>query len=265
VLKAIVAGGGIAGLASAIALERAGWAVSIHERTTEIRPLGAALSLWPNATAALARLEILDRVTAAGAPLRAMFVGDQAGRPIMATRRMTEPALMVTRSALHDSLTGALLHGSMVLGDAIASVDQDGQGVTVRFADDRVGFADLLIDAGGIRSPIANRLIGGPATYRGYGGVIALSDPVETELDGMACEYWGRHERFGLFEIADNRRYWFYMNTQGVDAKPPAQVDVLRRAAGWPAGIAEAVGATPPDRLIPFAIHAKSRPHRLRR
>ena len=43
--KAIVAGGGIAGLASAIALEQAGWSVSLHERAAEIRPLGAALSL----------------------------------------------------------------------------------------------------------------------------------------------------------------------------------------------------------------------------
>ena len=106
-------------------------------------------------------------------------------------------------------------------------------------------------------------LIGGPATYRGYGGVIALSDAVETKLDGMACEYWGRHERFGLFKIAGDRRYWFYMSTQGVDAKPPAHVDVLRRAAGWPAGVAEAVGATPPDGLIPFSIHAKLPPKRL--
>lgn len=51
---ALVAGAGTAGLSAAIALRQAGWSVSIHERAAKLEPLGAALSLWPNATAALA-------------------------------------------------------------------------------------------------------------------------------------------------------------------------------------------------------------------
>lgn len=260
--RAIVAGGGIAGLASANALEQSGWTVSVHERASEIRPLGAALSLWPNATDALERLGLLSAVTAVGAPLRAMFVGDQAGRPIMAARRMTSSALMVTRAALQDSLARAV-QSPVTLGDAIDSVEQDTQGVTVRYGDGRTEKADLLIDAGGIWSPIAEAAIGDRAEFRGYGGVIALSDRVESDLGGAASEYWGRHERFGLFEIVDNRRYWFFMQTQAADAAPPTHGEVSRRSTGWPMAIAEAVDATPPDRLIPCVIHAKPPPKRL--
>jgi 2-polyprenyl-6-methoxyphenol hydroxylase-like FAD-dependent oxidoreductase len=260
--KAIIAGGGIAGLASATALEQAGWAVSIHERAADIKPLGAALSLWPNATAALDRLGLLEQVTGGGAPLHAMFVGDQAGTPIMAARRMTSPALMVTRAALQDCLASAV-KCPVVLDDAIKAVDQVDDCVIVRFADGRTETTDLLIDAGGIRSSIANAMIDGRADYRGYGGVIALSDRVDGKLDGLASEYWGRHERFGLFEITDNRRYWFFMQTQKADAIPLTHAEVSEKSKAWPRGIAEAVDATPPERLIPFSIHAKPPPKRL--
>ena len=42
---AIIIGGGIGGLASAIALGRIGWAVSVYEQAPELREVGAGLSL----------------------------------------------------------------------------------------------------------------------------------------------------------------------------------------------------------------------------
>src|SRR5690606_41222630 len=43
---AIVAGGGIGGLATAIALERIGWRVTVLEQATEFAEIGAGLSIW---------------------------------------------------------------------------------------------------------------------------------------------------------------------------------------------------------------------------
>ena len=48
-MKAIITGGGIAGLASALALTRRGWQVEVFERALEFTEAGAGLSLWPNA------------------------------------------------------------------------------------------------------------------------------------------------------------------------------------------------------------------------
>ena len=72
--RAIIVGGGIAGLASGIAFANAGWEVTVLERAPRIEPMGAALSLWPNACAAMARLGILGAVTAAAAPIRQMLL-----------------------------------------------------------------------------------------------------------------------------------------------------------------------------------------------
>ena len=52
-MRAIIIGGGIAGLASALALTRRGWRVEVFERAPEFTEVGAGLSLWPNALRAL--------------------------------------------------------------------------------------------------------------------------------------------------------------------------------------------------------------------
>lgn len=46
-MKAIIVGGGIAGLASAFALTRRGWQVEVFERAPEFTKVGAGLSLLP--------------------------------------------------------------------------------------------------------------------------------------------------------------------------------------------------------------------------
>ena len=55
-MKALIAGGGIAGLATGIALRQAGFDVEIFERAPELREIGARLMIWPNGTRSLEAL-----------------------------------------------------------------------------------------------------------------------------------------------------------------------------------------------------------------
>jgi 2-polyprenyl-6-methoxyphenol hydroxylase-like FAD-dependent oxidoreductase len=70
-MKAIIIGGGIAGLASALALTRRGWQAEVLERAPEFTEAGAGLSLWPNVLRALDALGV-------GEPVRGRA---HAGRP----------------------------------------------------------------------------------------------------------------------------------------------------------------------------------------
>ena len=56
--EVVVAGAGIGGLATALALRRHGFGVIVLERSAELREIGAGLTLWPNGTAALAALGV---------------------------------------------------------------------------------------------------------------------------------------------------------------------------------------------------------------
>lgn len=52
-LKIVIAGAGIGGLAAAACLKAAGFEVELYERARELRAVGSALSLMPNALTAL--------------------------------------------------------------------------------------------------------------------------------------------------------------------------------------------------------------------
>lgn len=56
--SAVVVGAGIGGLGAARALQVAGWQVQVLERAPEMNPVGAGISLWPNAVRALHALDI---------------------------------------------------------------------------------------------------------------------------------------------------------------------------------------------------------------
>ena len=255
--KAVIIGAGIAGLAAGIALKRAGWKVEVIERAARIEPLGAALSLWPNACAALTSLGIAESVTEVAAPIRSMLLADNRGRHII-DRKIPGPALLITRAALQGALIDELGSGDLRLGCAADDIDARG---IVTLGDGSTIAGDLIVDGGGIRAPSLRAIA---PRYAGYAGVLALSEPVGVScLDGLAAEYWGDSERFGVFELPGRRRYWFYMRSQASDAPMPSLADCLDRAAGWPSSIGEAISATREERLTPFAVHTNAPPRSL--
>ena len=65
-MRAIIAGAGVGGLTTALALSRAGFDATIYEQAVALEEFGAGLQLTPNATRVLARLGALDAVREVG-------------------------------------------------------------------------------------------------------------------------------------------------------------------------------------------------------
>lgn len=65
-MKAIIVGAGIGGLSAGIALTRIGWDVEIYERVTEVKPVGAAISVWSNGVKCLNYLGLEQETAALG-------------------------------------------------------------------------------------------------------------------------------------------------------------------------------------------------------
>src|SRR4051794_7358552 len=129
--RALVVGGGIAGLAAAIGLQRAGQEVVVLERAPALSGVGAGISLWPNAVNALRRLGLGDAVEAAGAPAHdATFhswTGLQLGTSITAQLqgRFGAPLLIVHRARLQAVLRQALGPCDLRLGGGCEAGTQD--------------------------------------------------------------------------------------------------------------------------------------------
>src|SRR5947209_4747871 len=68
--RVLVVGGGIGGLAAALALRRVGIRASVFERAPEIREVGAGLTIWSNAIKALRQLGVDQKVISQGSILQ---------------------------------------------------------------------------------------------------------------------------------------------------------------------------------------------------
>lgn len=196
-----------------------------------------------------------------------MLLATQDGRPVMGPwavdpARHGERAYLPTRALIQGALQASLGPSALHLGRRVVAVEDRGPAAIVTFAGGEEIEADLIVAADGIRSATGTKTCGNPPRACGYGGVLALSDPADgPPLDGLAAEYWGRGERFGVFDLGGGRRYWFYM--QGEPAPTPRRDALLAKAASWPASVAAAIAATSADRLIPISIHARPVPRRL--
>ena len=63
-MKALVIGAGIGGLSAAVALKNAGITCEVFEAVKEIKPVGAAISIWPNGVKCLNYLGMKDALRA---------------------------------------------------------------------------------------------------------------------------------------------------------------------------------------------------------
>ncbi|GAB3884110.1 hypothetical protein GCM10029964_044610 [Kibdelosporangium lantanae] len=79
-MDTVVVGGGIGGLACAVALSRAGRSVSVLERRVDVADAGTGLGMWPNAMRALDVLGLGDDVRATGVAQREYVFRRSDGR-----------------------------------------------------------------------------------------------------------------------------------------------------------------------------------------
>lgn len=207
--RAIVVGGGIGGLAAAIALDRAGWEVDVYERKESFREIGAGLTLWPNALAALDSLGVGTEVRAAA--LTGFDGGFMNSNGRWLTRINTDEVkerygevVVMTRPDLLSLLLTAVPEQALHPSTEVTSVSADGTVNTSAGAFT----ADLVVGADGVRSAVRQQLWGSAASPRFSGftawrfNTFPLDEPVP---DGAWV--WGGQRSFGYTPLPGERAY----------------------------------------------------------
>ncbi|GHO49082.1 FAD-dependent monooxygenase [Ktedonospora formicarum] len=216
-MTALIVGGGIGGLATALAFQRHGIKTLVFERTQQFREVGSGLILAGNAVNALHKIGLADVLHAIAAPLRSSHLRSWRGNvlvdlPMQETmQRFGTSMVAVHRAELQAALVQALGKGSLRTNMQGIGFEQDEQGVRVRFASGEEVQGDLLIGADGLHSVIRSQLVGyaSPryAGYTAWRGVTGF--PLDQREAQTTFETWGAGKRFGLIPLSQGRVCWF--------------------------------------------------------
>jgi salicylate hydroxylase len=170
-LHILIAGAGIGGLATALALQQAGIRASVYEQAPALGEVGAGLTLASNASRILQHLG-LGAVLAdlAVIPGRGAVKHYRTGRTLVDIPRGTTqverfgaPYCQIHRNDLHQALVAAVQSADrncLHLGCTLEDFGQDAHGVSAVFANGQTARGDLLIGCDGIRSTVRARLFG---------------------------------------------------------------------------------------------------------
>lgn len=252
-MRVVIVGAGIGGLTAAVALERLGHEVVVLERAAELRPVGAGLTIQPNAMSVYRRLGLADAVLEAGCRLLGGQLRRSDGTVLQALSFADlpsppdEPAVGIHRGDLQSLLLDAL-GGSVRTGAPVTDVDPEEPAAILQEVAREGG--DAVVGADGIHSAVRDALWGpSPPRYSGYTcwrGVCAAP----SGLGGF--EMWGRGQRFGAVEVGGGRTYWFAVANApegGSDGDDP-EAELAARFAGWAAPVGDLLARTEPGTLL---------------
>ena len=260
----LVAGAGIAGLATAVALQREGHSVSVIEERTDTSA-GSGISIWPNALAALDHISLGNAVRDAGHQVVAGSVRWHDGRflqqpnPDSMTRALGEPLVVINRSDLMNLLTEALAPGTIETGVAVLEVVSTLDGVQVRCSDGRTRHAAGLVGADGTRSVVA-RWLNGPLPDR-YAGYTAWRGVADVGIDSaLAGQTLGPGAEVGHVPLGPERTYWFATGRTAEGQRSPEgeKLHVQARFSQWPDPILELIERSDQSHILRNDIYDRA-------
>ncbi|MCL1869685.1 MAG: FAD-dependent monooxygenase [Promicromonosporaceae bacterium] len=254
-----IVGAGICGLTLAAGLRRHGHDVTLYERAPRLMPVGAGISISPQAVRALTSLGLAEPVLGDArsrhTTRRAALLRPDGSAVLRATAAHM-PLLPMTRSALHAAL--AEQAGDVVLGvDAQVSAS----GAPVVTVDGVEHEFDVVVASDGVRSAARERLgldpglrYAGWTTWRGV-----TAEPFD--LRGQASETWGPGAMVGLVPLLDGHAYWFAaQHAPPGTTVPDPRGDALGRFGDWHLPIRLVIEACDPQAVVRTDVYDLAEP-----
>ena len=202
-LPVLVAGGGIGGLAAALALVRQGFHVKVFEQSPEIGEIGAGIQLGPNAFHAFDALGVGKQARSKAVYTDYMVMHDAIDEQQVGyiptgeafRQRFGNPYAVIHRADAHMALYDGVKASdqvSFLTSTRIVRTEQDTDSVTVHDQHGNAHHGQALIGADGVKSVVREQYVGDPAKVTGHVVYRAVVDKADfpQDLQWNAASLW---------------------------------------------------------------------------
>ncbi len=202
-LPVLVAGGGIGGLAAALALTRQGFDVKVLEQASALGEIGAGLQVGPNGFAAFDALGVGEIARSKAVYTDFMVMHDAlneyqvghipTGEAFL--KRFGNPYAVIHRADAHMALLDGAKASDRIeisTGTQVQRIEQDDAGVTVFDGQGGQHHGIALIGADGVKSAVRRQYVGDEARVSGHVVYRAVVDKKDfpVDLQWNAASIW---------------------------------------------------------------------------
>ena len=199
-MRVLIAGGGIGGLTTAIAMRHQGIDALVLEQAKVLTEIGAGIQIGANAAIVLRELGLEAAIRAVGVkPLSYDYRDLRSGRMLYqaplgdeAAKRYGAPMYNIHRADLVQILSDAVPPEAKRFDARIAGVSQDANGVEVTLQDGSTVCGDVLVGCDGIHSAVRQHLRGEERKH--FANILMWRSLIPAEsLEGLNLEERGNY------------------------------------------------------------------------
>nr|WP_314069708.1 flavin-dependent oxidoreductase [uncultured Roseococcus sp.] len=241
--RILIAGGGIGGLTTALALQAAGFEPHVFEAVAELRPLGVGINLLPHAVRELTELGLDEALAGIGVATRELRYVSAHGQEIWREDRGRAAGYRWPQYSVHRGALQMLLaevcraRGIPVLaGHRVTHFKQDADRVTAHFEGGASAEGAALIGADGIHSAVRAHFAPGEGAPSWQGAILWRGTTVAAPfLTGATMVQAGHHDQkfvcYPIRHLPDGRVLTNWIAERRVDPSQGFQREDWNREA----------------------------------
>ena len=243
-MKVGIIGGGIAGLTTALALQKAGIDFHLFEQSPAFGEVGAGIVLNDSTKFLLDQLGVGEHFETLSIPVKHFTIATFKDESVR-TVKFKKKSYSIHRARLIDVLSKQVEPQRYTLNARIESVNQSITKATI-VANTIEHEFDLIIAADGIHSATRNKFL--PLVKPRYTkqtmwrGISTVSLP--DKFKGCIYELWGNNKRFGIIHLKEEKYFWYtvtWANEGGKDNTATLKEDITTLFAEYHPNVHELI------------------------